>query len=108
MKKNLLSIVAALIFFVGMFAADAQGKLPAASSSQTVTQALGIKNVTLTYQRPSVNGRVIFGGLVPFGQVWRTGANNIPNITFEDEVRIEGHTVPAGTYGLFTVPNKNE
>ncbi|NGM60710.1 DUF2911 domain-containing protein [Sphingobacterium sp. SGG-5] len=108
MKTTFLSIVSALIFLIGISTADAQVKLPAASSSQTVTQALGIKNVTLTYQRPNANGRLVFGGLVPYGQVWRTGANNIPNLTFEEEVRIEGHTVPAGTYGLFTVPNKNE
>ena len=108
MKKTILSIASAFIFLIGISVADAQVKLPAASSSQTVTQALGIKTVTLTYQRPNVNGRVVFGGLVPYGQVWRTGANNIPNITFEEDVHIEGHSVPAGTYGLFTVPNKNE
>ncbi len=108
MKKTFLSIATAIAFFIGTPTIDAQVKLPAASSSQTVTQALGINSVTLTYQRPNINGRVVFGGLVPYGQVWRTGANSIPNLTFEEEVRIEGHTVPAGTYGLFTVPNKNE
>ncbi|HMR18270.1 MAG TPA: DUF2911 domain-containing protein [Sphingobacterium sp.] len=108
MNKTILSIVAAVVCFMGVQNADGQVKLPAASSTQTVTQGLGIKNVTLTYQRPNVNGRVVFGDLVPYGQVWRTGANNIPNLTFEEEVIVEGHKVPAGTYGLFTVPNKTE
>lgn len=108
MRKTILSIAAAAAFFIGVQTVNAQVKLPAASSTQTITQALGIKNVTLTYQRPNANNRVIFGGLVPYGQVWRTGANNIPNLTFEDEVTIEGHKVPAGTYGLFTVPDKAE
>ncbi len=108
MRKTILSIAAAAAFFIGVQTVNAQVKLPAASSTQTITQALGIKNVTLTYQRPNANDRVIFGGLVPYGQVWRTGANNIPNLTFEDEVTIEGHKVPAGTYGLFTVPDKAE
>ncbi len=108
MKTTILSLAAAAAFFIGVQTVDAQVKLPAASSTQTVTQALGIKNVTLSYQRPNANGRAVFGGLVPYGQVWRTGANNIPNLTFEEEVTIEGHKVPAGTYGLFTVPNKTE
>lgn len=107
MNKTILSLAAAMTFFIGVQSTDAQIKLPPASSTQTVTQGLGIKNVTLTYQRPSINGRVIFGELVPYGQVWRTGANNIPNLTFEEEVTIEGHQIPAGTYGLLTVPNKD-
>ena len=108
MKKTILSIAAATILFMGIHTVDAQVKLPAASSTQTITQALGIKNISLTYQRPNINGRTVFGGLVPYGQVWRTGANNIPALTFEEEVTIESHKVPAGTYGLFTVPNKAE
>lgn len=105
MNKTILSIAAAVCFFIGVQNSDAQVKLPPASSTQTITQGLGIKNVTLTYQRPNTNGRVVFGELVPYGQVWRTGANNIPNLSFEEEVTIEGHKVPAGTYGLLTVPN---
>jgi hypothetical protein len=106
MNKTILSIATAFLFFIGTQDSNAQVKLPPASSTQTITQGVGIKNVTLTYQRPNSNGRVIFGDLVPYGQVWRTGANNIPNLTFEEEVSIQGHKVPAGTYGLLTVPNK--
>lgn len=108
MNKSILSIAAALTLFIGVQTTDAQVKLPPASSTQTVTQGLGIKTVTLTYQRPNANGRVVFGELVPYGEVWRTGANNIPNLTFEDEVTIQGHKVAAGTYGLFTIPNKDK
>jgi hypothetical protein len=106
MNKTILSIATAFLFFIGTQDSNAQVKLPPASSTQTITQGVGIKNVTLTYQRPNSHGRVIFGDLVPYGQVWRTGANNIPNLTFEEEVSIQGHKVPAGTYGLLTVPNK--
>lgn len=88
--------------------ANAQVKLPAASSTQEVKQALGIKNVSLIYQRPSMNGRTVFGSLVPYNEVWRTGANNATSITFEDEVTIQGTKVPAGTYSLFTIPTANE
>lgn len=108
MKKTLLSIATVALLFVGTEMSLAQVKLPPASSTTTITQGLGIKNISLTYQRPNMNGRQVFGGLVPYNEVWRTGANNIPSITFEEEVTIEGHIVPAGTYGLFTIPTVDE
>ena len=108
MKKIILSIATVAALVLTAQTSDAQIKLPPASSTQTITQGLGINNVKLSYQRPNIKGRVVFGELVPFGQVWRTGANNIPSITFEEEVSIEGHKVPAGTYGIFSIPNKNE
>ncbi|WP_039053221.1 DUF2911 domain-containing protein [Sphingobacterium sp. T2] len=107
MKNVLLSIATATALFLTT-EATAQVKLPPASSSTTITQGLGIKNITLTYQRPNIKGRKVFGDLVPYNEVWRTGANTIPNITFEEDVTIEGHTVPAGTYGLFTIPTPSE
>ena len=108
MNKIILSIATAALLFLGVEQSTAQVKLPPSSSSQTITQGLGIKDIVLSYQRPNKNNRVIFGGLVPYGEVWRTGANNIPSITFAEEVSVEGNKVPAGTYGLFTIPNKNE
>lgn len=108
MKKTILSLFAATALFMGSQTAEAQIKLPPASSTQSITQGLGIKNVTLTYQRPNINGRTIFGELVPYGQPWRTGANLIPAIVFEEEVTIEGNKVPAGKYGIITLPNPNE
>lgn len=107
MNRTLLSAFAASALFFTIQTAEAQVKLPPASSTQTITQGLGIKKISLAYQRPNINGRVVFGELVPYGEVWRTGANNIPAITFEEEVSIEGNKVPAGTYGLFTIPNQS-
>ncbi len=87
---------------------NAQGlSLPAASPAQTVTQQLGIGQVTLKYARPNVSGRAIFGKLVPFGEVWRTGANQNTTLSFDKEVSIDGKTLPAGTYALFAIPEKN-
>ena len=109
MKKNLFtSAILAVVVAVGWQPANAQLRLPPASSSQTVTQSLGISSVTLTYNRPNVNGREIFGGLEPYGNVWRTGANNIPILTFDGAVTIAGTLVEAGTYGLLTIPGTDE
>lgn len=104
MKKIILSVATAAILFLGTTVATAQVKLPPASSTQSIKQGFGIKNIALTYQRPNIKDRAVFGSLVPYNEVWRTGANNIPSITFEEEVSIEGHKVPVGTYGIFTIP----
>jgi hypothetical protein len=84
MNRIILSIATAALLFLGTELSTAQVKLPPSSSSQTITQGLGIKDIVLNYQRPNKNNRVIFGGLVPYGEVWRTGANNIPSITFAE------------------------
>lgn len=85
----------------------AQLKLPPASSSQTVIQGLGISTITLTYSRPNTNGRAVFTDLAPYGEVWRTGANGIPSITFDTPVTVAGRQVDAGTYGLLTIPGED-
>lgn len=108
MKKIFLSIATVAIMFLGTELSTAQVKLPPASSTQAITQGLGIKNIALTYQRPNMSGRAIFGELVPYNEVWRTGANNIPSITFEEDVTIQGNKVPAGTYGIFTIPTAKD
>lgn len=88
---------------------NAQGlKIPQPSSTQTLTQDFALGKITLTYSRPNVRGRVIFGGLEPYGKVWRTGANSATIIKFSEELKINGQTIPAGEYGLFTIPGKNE
>lgn len=76
------------------------------SPNATVSQTIGTTQITITYGRPSVKGRQVFGGLEPFGEVWRTGANEATTITFSRSVVIEGDTLSAGTYGLFTIPPK--
>jgi len=108
MKKSFFTIATAAVLLLTANAASAQLKLPAASSAQTVTQGLGIENVTLSYSRPSMNGRKIFGELVPYNEVWRTGANTNTTLTFEGDVSLNGHKLTAGTYALFTIPNKSE
>ncbi|MEJ2879877.1 DUF2911 domain-containing protein [Pedobacter sp. GR22-6] len=88
---------------------QAQGlKMPQASSGQTISQNFGLGKITLTYSRPNTKGRSIFGGLEPYGTVWRTGANSATIITFSEPVKFGGTEVPAGDYGLFTIPGKSE
>jgi hypothetical protein len=103
MKKMILAAAAAFI----LFAADAQLKTPAPSPTQTVKQDFGLSNIELTYSRPGMKGRKIYGDLVPFGNVWRTGANQATVVTFGEEVTIGGKKIPAGKYGLVTIPDKN-
>ena len=103
MKKIFLTAAAAFVLFV----ADAQLKTPAPSPTQTIKQDFGLSNVELSYSRPGMKGRKIYGDLVPFGKIWRTGANNATTITFGEEVSIGGKKIPAGKYGLLTIPDKN-
>ncbi len=103
--NTIKSLTLALIIFLGSNAIAQQLKVPAASPSQTVKQAFGISEITIEYSRPGVKGRVIFGDVVPFGKIWRTGANSTTKITFGDDVKIEGVDVKAGTYGFYTIPN---
>ncbi len=108
MKKFYLYTLA--LFLAGVcFKSNAQApRIPDASPTQTIIQDFGLGKVSITYSRPSVKGRVIFGGINPFGQVWRTGANAATTITFTENVIVEGHSVKAGTYSLFTIPDKDE
>lgn len=108
MKKLALSILVAAGLIFTSTQAEAQLKLPQASSTQFILQDLGIEQISVVYQRPSARGRVIFGDLVPYNEIWRTGANNATNITFQSEVMIEGQKLEAGTYALFTIPGEDE
>ncbi|MGH9420067.1 MAG: DUF2911 domain-containing protein [Thermoanaerobaculia bacterium] len=82
-------------------------KLPRLSQHQVVTQTVGLTDIKIDYSRPAVKGRVIWGGLVPYDQVWRTGANEATQISFSDDVTINGQALPKGTYSLHTVPGKD-
>ncbi len=84
-----------------------QLKVPAPSSTQILDQAFGLSNIKIEYSRPSMKGRVVFGDLVPYDKIWRTGANASTKITFGDTVSIEGKMLPAGTYAIYTIPGKN-
>ncbi len=100
-----------ILFISGMLvAAFAQEKIqtPRPSPGVTLTQQIGVMEVTVKYSRPGIKDREIYGGLVPFGELWRTGANATTSFTFSDDVTIEGNKVPAGEYGLYTIPTTDE
>jgi hypothetical protein len=82
--------------------------IPRVSQRGTVTQRIGLTDVTITYHRPAVGGREIWGKTVPYEKVWRSGANENTTITFTDDVSVEGKPLTAGTYGLHMIPNKDE
>lgn len=82
--------------------------LPRASQHAQVMQRIGITDITINYHRPLANGRQVWGKLVPYGQVWRAGANENTTITFTDPVTIEGQALDKGTYGVHMIPNENE
>ena len=88
--------------------AFAQLEVPQPSPKATLTQRVGLTDVTISYSRPSVKGRAIWGALVPFDKPWRTGANQATTITFSDDVTVEGQKLAAGTYAIVTIPGKDE
>ena len=99
-----------LLTLIAFFAvpALAQLELPRASPKASVTQAIGLTDVTINYSRPSVRGRTIFGDLVPWGAVWRTGANEATTIELADDVTINGAKLAKGLYSVHTIPGENE
>ena len=105
MKSTLSIVLFTLIFSVCAFA---QMSLPNESQRQEVTQTVGDTKISIVYHRPNTKGREVWGKLVPYGEVWRTGAND--NTTFEvtNDVTINGQALPKGKYGLHTIPNKKE
>ena len=82
--------------------------LPRVSQRAVVTQRIGLTDVTIVYHRPLVGGRKVFGDVVPYGRVWRAGANDNTTIEFTDPVSIEGHPLPAGRYGVHMIPGPSE
>jgi len=104
--RSLTLLVLCSLLGIGL---NAQIKTPAPSPSCELKQVVGLSDFTVEYSRPSVKGRTIFAadGLVPFGQMWRTGANASTKITFSDDVMIDGREVPAGKYALYTIPGAN-
>jgi len=107
-RPRLLLPAAAAIFATSLFAQAPQLDLPAPSPTATLKQRVGLTDIEITYSRPGVKGRVIFGGLEPWGEVWRAGANNATKVTFSTPVKIGGTEVPAGTYGLFAQLGQDE
>ncbi len=100
MKKLLVSAMAIAM----SFAVNAQIETPAPSPAAKIKQVVGLTDVAIEYSRPAMRGRVIFGDLVPFGKVWRTGANARTKVTFSDNVTVGGTELKAGSYAIFTIP----
>ncbi|MEM1259584.1 MAG: DUF2911 domain-containing protein [Bacteroidota bacterium] len=100
----------ALLAFVGLttLTINAQLVTPAPSPASTLKQMVGLTEVTVEYSRPSMRGRAIFGDLVPYGKLWRTGANLRTKVTFGDDVMIGDTSLKAGSYALLTIPNANQ
>ncbi|MCE2707046.1 MAG: DUF2911 domain-containing protein [Bacteroidota bacterium] len=106
MKKFFfLTLIANL--FISLSGLAQQLQMPQASPSARLTQKVGLTDVVVDYSRPSTKGRKIFGELVPFGEVWRTGANGATIISFSTEVIVGGKKVPAGAYALYSIPGKS-
>ena len=113
-RVRLFSLLSAVLLFASFASAQtATGEtlmlnLPRASQHAVVTQRIGITDITVNYHRPLANGRQVWGKLVPYGQVWRAGANENTTITFTDPVTIEGQPLDKGTYGLHMVPAQDQ
>jgi hypothetical protein len=90
--------------FTISYAVNAQISSPAPSPASKIEQKVGLTDVTIEYSRPAMRGRTIFGNLVPYGKIWRTGANARSKVTFSDDVTVGGKTVKAGSYAILTIP----
>ncbi|MCF7568108.1 DUF2911 domain-containing protein [Sabulilitoribacter arenilitoris] len=101
MKKLLLILMA----FTMAYSVNAQVKTPQPSPFSKIEQKVGLTDVTIEYSRPGVKGRSVFGNLVPYGKIWRTGANARTKITFSTDAIVDGQTLKAGSYSVFTIPN---
>src|ERR1700738_1758756 len=117
--RRLFSCCASLALATGGFAGVARAqfknggqavelRLPTISQRAIGTQRIGLTDITVNYCRPLVGGREIWGKAVPYGLVWRSGANENTTISFTDDVSVEGHALPAGTYGLHTIPTADQ
>jgi len=95
-----------ILFFISFFGFS-QIKTPPPSPSSKFEQMVGLTEIEIEYNRPSKRGRVIFGNLVPFGKLWRTGANSSTKISFSTDVEINGNDIKSGTYSIFSIPNKD-
>lgn len=106
MRKTSLILLSLLVASTAF--AQQQLRTPRQSPQASLKQTVGLTDITLNYSRPGVRGRTIWGGVVPYDNVWRTGANEATTITFSDDVVIEGQKLPKGTYSLHTIPGRDE
>jgi Protein of unknown function (DUF2911) len=112
MKSNLIRpalwLASTLVLAPGLYAQTPAVQFPDASPACTLKQRVGLTDIEISYSRPGVKGRKVFGGIVPYGQVWRTGANQSTKIRFSTDVQCNGIDVPAGQYALYTIPGPDE
>src|SRR6185436_3549440 len=105
---SIAAIATACLFSTVLFAADEKVEFPQASQHAVIKQRVGLTDIEVDYSRPNKNGRVIFGGLVPFDKPWRTGANQGTKIKTSAPVKFGDKEVPAGEYVLYSIPGASE
>jgi hypothetical protein len=108
MKSKLFLSALMCVCGLTLFAQTPKVEFPAPSPACTLKQRVGLTDIEIVYSRPSMKGREIFGSVVPFGTVWRTGANAATKITFSTPVKLNGAEIPAGSYALYTIPGEDE
>jgi hypothetical protein len=109
MKNLMAPLLFSALIATALHAQEAKKiDFPQASPGASVKERVGVTNISVDYSRPSARERKIFGGLVPYDNVWRTGANAATKITFSTDVKVGGAAVPAGSYALFTIPGQSE
>ena len=106
MRNHIISMV--VLSFLSTFLYAQEFHTPRPSPDATVSQVFGITKITIDYSSPGVKGRTIWGQLVPYGKIWRTGANEVTSITFSNPVKVNGNELSAGTYGIHMIPGKSE
>jgi len=105
-KLTMILLISAMVLFSSLWAEEL--KLPQLSQAASVTQTIGTTEVKITYHRPGVKERVIWGDLVPYDRIWRVGANEATTIEVSNDVTVEGNKLTAGKYALFAIPGKEE
>jgi Protein of unknown function (DUF2911) len=108
MKSKLFLSSLMCLCGLDLLAQTPQIQFPAPSPACTLQQRVGLTDIEVVYSRPGMKGRQVFGGVVPFDKVWRTGANNATKITFSTPVKISGTDIAAGSYALYTIPSQGE
>ncbi len=106
MLKYILTVC--IIMVIGNFTFSQDFRTPRPSPDASVSQVVGITKISIDYSSPAVKGRTIWGDLVPYGKIWRTGANEVTSITFSTPVKVNGNILGAGTFGIHMIPGENE